>query len=525
MTLNSEMIHHLRALTRLLFVVTDEEDNFINDFHLQMVKHEDRTWVYNHCLGLKKIGDLVRDWKSRTHTVDGTREVHDALIQVYKDDPKDKEHFYIFTDPERIFKDEQCVRRVLNITHQLHQDLRVVKCLIFVGTRRAIPEKLARYFEVVECKGLQTEELNTLVNDFCKQLQTPVPENIDRLFRGFTSFEVEAAITQSVVSTKKDPKNPKRVDPVLVSKYKRNQIRKTDLVQIVDSSNVSFDSVGGAECFKEWARATQSCWTEEGQKFGLLPPRGILLMGVYGCGKSLSAKALATEWKLPLIQFEMGKLRTSAVGESEANLYRALRIVESVAPCIMWIDEAEKSLAGGASSAQSDAGTTSRLLGILSTWAQESKSPACLVMTANSLKTLPTEMVNRMPERYFFDIPDEDTLIDIIKIHAKAFSQDVSNFNLATLAEKADGLVGREIEQAVEASMVKSFNAKKSGLDYDILLDDLTLRPRIIKTMSDEIQEIIDWVGFDKVSKDGVRARLASKGRSTSFKKMSDKIA
>ena len=109
MTLNSEMIHHLRALTRMLFVVTDEEDNFINDFHTQMIKHEDRTWVYNHCLGLKKIADLVRDWKSRAHGIDNTREVHDALIQVYKDDPKDKEHFYIFTDPERIFKDEQCV--------------------------------------------------------------------------------------------------------------------------------------------------------------------------------------------------------------------------------------------------------------------------------------------------------------------------------------------------------------------------------------------------------------------------------
>jgi intein/homing endonuclease len=188
--------------------------------------------------------------------------------------------------------------------------------------------------------------------------------------------------------------------------------------------------------------------------------------------------------------------------------------------CIMWIDEAEKSLSGGDSSAQSDAGTTSRLLGILSTWTQESNAPACLVMTANSLKTMPAEMVNRMPERFFFDIPDEETLIDIIKIHARAFSQDVSNFDLATLAEKADGLVGREIEQAVEASMVKSFNAKKPGLDYQILLEDLTRRPRIIKTMSDEIRNIIDWVGFDKEAGDGVRARFASKGRSTQFKSL-----
>lgn len=518
MTLNAEMVHNLRALTRLIYVVADEEDNFIKDFQTQMSRHEDQTWVYNWCFGLKKINDLIRDWTNRTHTEGNPRELHDVLTQVYKDDPKDGEHFYIFTDPERIFRDEQAVRRILNITHQLHMDLRVVKCLIFVSTRRIIPEKLSRYFEVVDCKGLGEEELTTLVTDFCTQLKTPVPSNIGKLFRGFTSFEVEAAITQSVVLTKKDPINPKRVDPVIISRYKRNQIKKTDLVQIVDSSNVTFNSVGGAECFKDWARSTYSCWTEEGQAFGLIPPRGVLLMGVYGCGKSLSAKALASEWNLPLIQFEMGKLRNSAVGESEANLYRALRIVESVSPCVVWIDEAEKSLSGGESSAQSDAGTTSRLLGILSTWTQETNAPACLVMTANSLKTMPAEMVNKMPERFFFDIPDEETLIDIIKIHARRFSQDVSNFNLARLAEKADGLVGREIEQAVEASMVKSFNAKKPGLDEAILLEDLTRRPRIIKTMTDEIQSIINWVGFDKEARDGVRARFASKGRSTQFR-------
>jgi SpoVK/Ycf46/Vps4 family AAA+-type ATPase len=523
MTLNPEMIHHLRALTRLVFVVTDEEDNFINDFHKQMVKHEDRTWVYNHCMGLRKIAALVQDWKQRSHTVENPRDIHDALIQVYKDDPKDKEHFYLFTDPEKIFKDEQAVRRILNIVHELHQDIRVVKCLVFVGTRRVIPEKLARYFEVVDCKGLTGDEITAKVTEFCGHLQVTVPDNAERIFRGFTSFEIEAAITQSVVLTKKDVKSPRRVDPVLVARYKRNQIRKTDLVTIADSSQVSFDSVGGAECFKDWAKATASCWTEKGQKFGLVPPRGVLLMGVYGCGKSLSAKALATEWQLPLIQFEMGKLRTSAVGESEANLYRALRIVESVSPCVMWIDEAEKSLSGGASSAQSDAGTTSRLLGILSTWAQESKAPACLVMTANTLNTLPTEMVNRMPERFFFDIPDELTIIDIIKIHARCqpVPQDITNFNLAVLSEAADGLVGREIEQSVEAAMVKSFNANRPGLDEAILLDDLKRRPRIIKTMADEIKSIIDWVGFDKEANDGVRARFASRGRSTQFKTIS----
>lgn len=524
MSLPVEMIHHLRCLTRLVFVVTDEEDRFITDFREQMKKHADRTWVFNAALGLKKIDDLVRDWTSRAHAVEtSAAQINEALIQIYKDDPKDAEHFYLITDPDRWLKDEHVVRRILNVVHQLHNDLRIVKCLIFVGSRRSIPEKLSQYFEVVNSSGLSGEETKQTVESLCKQLDTAVPPNCDNLFRGMTSYSIESAITQSVVRTKKDPVNPKRVDPKFIAEYRRSQIRKTDLVQIFDPGMVKFDSIGGAENFKEWANLNRACWTEEGTKFGLVPPKGVLLVGVYGCGKSLSAKGLASEWNLPLVQFEMGKLRSSGVGDSESNVYRALRIIESVSPCIMWIDEAEKSLSGSQSSAQSDAGTTSRLLGILSTWVQETKAPVCLIMTANSLKNLPPEMVNRLPERFFFDIPDEDARMDIIKIQARQLPvpQDVSQFNLAELSEASKRLVGREIEQAVASAMVRSFNAKKPGLDEELLHDELTRKPRIVNTMGDEIKEITEWVGFDPELNDGVRAHLASKGRSESFRLVS----
>ena len=241
-------------------------------------------------------------------------------------------------------------------------------------------------------------------------------------------------------------------------------------------------------------------------------------MGVYGCGKSLSAKALASEWHLPLVQLEMGKLRSSAVGQSEGNLYGALRIIESVAPCAVWIDEAEKSLAGGQSSAQSDAGTTSRMLGIMSTWVQEVDSPICLILTANSLKNLPPEIVNRLPDRFFFEIPDLDAIVDILKIHCAAFSQDVSDFNLGDLAKVAQGLVGREIEQCVESAMVASYNAKKPALDEEILKDELKRKSRITLTMTDDIKELTDWVGYNPELDDGVKAQLASRRRGSSLK-------
>jgi SpoVK/Ycf46/Vps4 family AAA+-type ATPase len=215
-------------------------------------------------------------------------------------------------------------------------------------------------------------------------------------------------------------------------------------------------------------------------------------------------------WKLPVVQMEMGRLRSSGVGESEANVYRAVRLIEAVSPCIVWIDEAEKSLSGNQSSGASDAGTTSRTIGILSTWMQETTAPVCLAMTANSIKTLPLEFINRMDERFFFDLPSEDERMEILKIHLRKAGQDPDSYDLATLAEKATNMVGRELEQAIYAAMIKSFKAKKAKLDEGILLDVIAKKPRIFRTMGDELKEILDWVGWDDEAQEGIRARLAS---------------
>jgi SpoVK/Ycf46/Vps4 family AAA+-type ATPase len=252
-------------------------------------------------------------------------------------------------------------------------------------------------------------------------------------------------------------------------------------------------------------------WSKAGRDFGLEPPKGVLAVGVWGTGKSLSIKALGNAWGLPIIQLELGRLRSSAVGQSEANVYRATRIIESVAPCIVWIDEAEKSLAGGQSSAHTDAGTTSRTIGILSTWMQETSVPACMAMTANSLTTLPVEFVNRMDERWFFDLPSVEDRIDIIKIHLQKRKQDPKQFDLRLLAETADQMVGREIEQCIKSSLTLSFDLGR--LDTEILLRELERKPRIVHTMADEIKQTLEWVGFDAKVDDGVRARFAADPR------------
>ena len=506
-----ELTFYLRSLARFIYIVTDEEDRFLVKLQQTLKEFSKRTWVYNAALGLVPLDGLITDWKQRAHTENPeTLNIHNALVQIYKDDPKREQNFYVITDPERWLADAHVQRRFLNIAHQLHQDNTIVKILIFVGSRKVIPEKLSKYIEVVHDKGLTSDDILDIVGDAAKNLHTDMPADTPKLFKGLSSYEIKMAISQSIIATKKDTKNPRRIDPAFISDYRQKQLKKSDLVQYIDTSTFNFDHVGGAGRFKQWARKTRATWTEQGQKFGLKPPKGVLLMGVWGCGKSLSVKALGHAWDLPVVQVEMGKLRSSGVGESEANVYRVTKLIEAAAPCLVWIDEAEKSLSGGASSAQSDAGTTSRTIGILSTWLQETTSPVCLAMTANSLKTLPVEFVNRMDERFFFDLPSEEDRVDILKIHIRKAGQSVEDYNLANLSEQAQGMVGREIEQAIGAAMIESFDQGKKALDEGVLSNELAHKPRIIKTMADEVREIVDWVGYDAEANDGIRARFAS---------------
>jgi len=516
--LPEELMQHLRALNRLIYYVTDEEDRFLTDLPESIKKFSKQMWVFNSTMGLQPIETVIGDWTAHKHPENAdTMDANKVFKRIYTDDPRNAQNFYVILDPERVFKDDNVCRRILNIIHQLHNDPKTIKILIFVGPRRAIPEKLARYMEVIYDKGLSNEQILEIVEGTCSKLTSPetvvaAPPDAAQIFRGLTSWEIEMAIAHSISVTKKDPDPAKRfrIDPEIITAYRRRALKKTDLVQYVDTSKFTFDQVGGASRFKDWVVKTAATWTERGRDYGLVPPKGVLAVGIWGCGKSLSVKAMGSTWKLPVVSLEMGKLRGSLSGASENNVYAAINLIERVAPCIVWIDEAEKSLSGGQSSAQTDNGTTSRMIGILSTWLQETNAPICLALTANSLSTLPIEFINRMDERFFFDLPSKKDRIDILKIHLGKIRQDWRRFDLDALADRADNMVGREIEQAIKAALADSFHANKPALDYDLLKLQLVKKPRIFKTMVDEVEQLRAWVGYDKEADDGIRARYAA---------------
>lgn len=524
MSLNDDLMFHLRAMTRFLYVVTEEEDRLMVKLSHILKDFKERTFVYNSTFGMLRLDAMIGDWATMAHQTADQLGPNDALIKIYKDDPREEQNVYIITDPERHLTDGQIQRRLLNIIHHLHNNDQVVKILIFVSNRLYIPPKLQRYFEVIHDKGMTDEEYQDEITSITNKLEMEAPPDAVKHFRGLTSYEVTKAIAQCVIKTRREPTG-KRLDPKIIADFKRRQLNKTDLLQYVDVSGCTFDQVGGAQRFKEWARKTKASWTEEGQKFGLVPPKGVLLVGVWGCGKSISAKGLANAWRLPLIQLETGKLRSSGVGESESNVYRVISLIESVAPCVLWIDEAEKNLAGTASSAQSDSGTTSRMIGILSTWLQETSAKVCLAMTANGIANLPPEFVSRMDERFFYDLPCEEERIEILKIHVKAKKQDPSKLQLAELAEVSKNMVGREIEHAISAAMTESFDAGKDGLDQDILAQELKSKPRIFKTIGKDLEDLLRWVGWDDEVQDGIRARFASAHRSAAVANRFEKKA
>lgn len=528
--MHPDLKRNLKCMTYVNYVVTEEEDRIINSIANAFVKPKKKdkegqakgppsvqVKVYNSAFGLIPAEHLQSNWRQRAlNREQNFANAIAAMETIYQEDSSDRIHFYIITDPEAYLANNEFVRRILNIIHQVNSSLNIMKCIYFVGATLVLPAKLASYIHVIRDDYLPPEEIQELLDGLTPRVREHLPDDAHTWFAGLTSYQVKSAAGQSIVMTKNNPDPEQRglVTKERVLQYKRERIRKTDLLRLIDTSDVTFDLVGGVDRFKAWALETRHAWSAEGRAYGLRPPKGVLCVGVWGCGKSLSVKALGSAWGLPVIQLELGKLRDSGVGNTEANTYRALRYLEAMAPCVVWCDEAEKSFSGSHSSSYTDGGTTARSLGILSTWHQETTAEVCLALTTNSLKTLPVEFTNRISERFFFDLPSEDDRVDILKIHlarvGNLTKEQISGFDLRLLAVVSENMVPREMEQAVEAALRKSFFERKPGLDFDIFERELRTKPRILKTMDSELREVLNWVGYDEESRDGLRARYAS---------------
>ncbi len=283
---------------------------------------------------------------------------------------------------------------------------------------------------------------------------------------------------------------------------KRETLKTEGLIESV-RRDASFGDVAGLRHLRDWLGKRKSALTPEGQRFGLVPPKGILITGVQGCGKSLAARAVAGEWGYELARLDAGALYDKFVGESERRLHKALELAQKLAPMVLWIDEIEKAFASAGSSGDADAGLSQRLLATLLTWMQDRESGVFLAATSNNIRVLPPEMLRkgRFDEIFFVDLPNAEVRAMLFALHLKKRGRDAGAFDLVKLAAASGGFSGAEIEQAIVAGLYTAFSAKQQ-LTTEILVAEIQSTQPLSVTRAEEVQAIRSWAKTRAVAAD-----------------------
>jgi len=307
-----------------------------------------------------------------------------------------------------------------------------------------------------------------------------------RALQGMTLHQARQIIAQCIVE--RGSLSPEDVQTILQRKVQA--IKDGGLLEYYPVEDNRFE-LGGFTNLKSWLDRAQVGFTAEAKALNLTPPRGIMLVGVPGCGKSLAAKAIAREWKLPLLKLDAGRLFDKFVGESEKNFRKAIEMAESLSPIVLWIDEIEKAMVAGGGSGDADAGLSRRLFGAFLTWLQEKQQDVFVVATANNLSSLPPELLRkgRFDEIFFVDLPDDTERESIWKIHLGLRKQDSKAFDLSTIVSVSDGFSGSEIEQAVVAALYRALH-QKAPLTTDLLIEELTQTVPLSVTRREDIDAL-----------------------------------
>jgi hypothetical protein len=283
---------------------------------------------------------------------------------------------------------------------------------------------------------------------------------------------------------------------------KRSALRTEGLLEPV-RRDASFADVGGLAHLRDWLTKRHSAFTPEGQKFGLVPPKGVLITGVQGCGKSLAARATAGEWGIELARLDAGALYDKFIGESEKRLHMALDLSQKLAPMVLWIDEIEKAFASAGTSGDADAGLSQRLLATLLTWMQDREGGVFLAATSNNISALPPEMLRkgRFDEIFFVDLPGADVRATLFTLHLRKRGRDAAAFDVPKLAAASEGFSGAEIEQAIAAGLYTAFS-QKAQLSTDILLAEIRGTQPLSVTRAEDIQGLREWAKSRAVAAD-----------------------
>jgi len=381
------------------------------------------------------------------------------------------------------------------LTRALKDQLRIGKtkgkAVIVLGCRSVLPPELEREFVVVSFALPGKDELGVVLDQIAASAKLPTPQGQIRDLlldsaSGLTTTEAENAFALSVVESG-------GLSPSIVAREKANEVKKNGLLEVC-SSVASLDDIGGLDQLKQWLIQRKDAFGEDARQYRLPTPKGLLIVGIPGTGKSLTAKATATVFNRPLLKLDAGRLFAGLVGQSEANLRSVIATVEAIAPCVLWIDELEKGFSGARSSGATDGGTAARVFGAFLSWLQEKTAPVFVVATANDIAQLPPEFLRkgRFDELFFIDLPNRDERQEIWRIQIAKYGRKPEAFDLAGLAQATEGWTGSEIEQAFIDALYDGFSRREEPTDLSIAMQISQLVP-LSKLMAEQINALRQW--------------------------------
>ncbi len=388
--------------------------------------------------------------------------------------------------------------------HRLIRDLQpqcqAMRCALVCIEYLPLPPEATRLVTRFELGWPEPEEIRNTIRETYRRIRKEsyqeVTSNITRkemeqlvnALRGLTRGEVERVVASAIYADY----SLTGADLSRIIEAKRELLGQTGCLESV-VADFSPEDIGGLTNLKQWLAMRRGGFTEEARQFGIEPPRGVLMLGVQGCGKSLCAKVVAADWQMPLLRLDPGVLYQKFVGETENRLRQALKQAEAMAPAVLWIDEIEKAFAS-ASADSADGGLSQRMFGTLLTWMQDHRHPIFLVATANDISQLPPELMRkgRFDEMFFIDLPDDAARRRILGIHLERRNRDVKQFDLTALASASAGFSGAELEQAVVSGLFSAY-ARKVDLSTDILLGELQATRPLSRVMPERIARLQAW--------------------------------
>lgn len=482
----------IRARYPVIAVVTGEESRALSLLGEIAARRQKRLYEWSCSTGLVPAGTPI---KARTAANPQSRDPLAALDAILD---QIEPAIFVFKDLHPFLNraNPVVVRRLRDLAIHLKNG---PKTVILLGPEAELPPDLQKDVALLHLPLPDLEDLSGLLDSILEavasrrevsiQLDSTGRDQLLQAALGLTLAEAENVFAKIIVQDGRLDAS----DVAAVLAEKSQLVRRSGLLEYFPQSE-HFHHVGGLELLKDWLVKRSSAWSPDARAFGLPVPRGLLLLGVQGCGKSLCAKAIATLWRLPLLRLDMGRMFGALVGSSEENIRRAIAVSESIAPAILWVDEIDKAFAGSRSESAADGGTGARVLGTFLTWLAEKQSPVFVVATANDISHLPPELLRkgRLDEIFFVDLPSRTERAAILGVHLLRRGRNPDHFDLGKLAAASDGFSGAELEEAINSALFDAFHSAQDLATAHIQVALQETVP-LAQTMDEHLRRLRSW--------------------------------